>query len=158
MKVKIISLFLLLSMCSANTVENSYIEVSDNDFLNLKTIQNNEKISIDSDLVIVNFWASWCLECIEEHELLISLSEIPELKSKILLVSFQDSEDNAISFLNKYGYGEITYVMDENSKFSINSGVFGVPETHIIKNNKIIKKYIGPLTFKNFQEIIDLYS
>ena len=48
--------------------------------------------------------------------------------------------------------------MDENSKFSINSGVFGVPETHIIKNNKIIKKYIGPLTFKNFQEIIDLYS
>jgi|TARA_B100000287_G_scaffold69483_1_gene61052 cytochrome c biogenesis protein CcmG/thiol:disulfide interchange protein DsbE len=158
MKVKIISLFFLLSMCSANTVENSYIEVSDNDFLNLRTIQNNEKISIDSDLVIVNFWASWCLECIEEHELLISLSEIPELKNKILLVSFQDSEDNAISFLNKYGYGEITYVMDENSKFSINSGVFGVPETHIIKNNKIIKKYIGPLTFKNFQEIIDLYS
>lgn len=158
MKVKIISLFLLLSMCSENTVENSYIEVSDNDFLNLRTIQNNEKISIDSDLVIVNFWASWCLECIEEHELLISLSEIPELKNKILLVSFQDSEDNAISFLNKYGYGEITYVMDENSKFSINSGVFGVPETHIIKNNKIIKKYIGPLTFKNFQEIIDLYS
>ena len=158
MKVKIISLFFLLSMCSANTVENSYIEVSDNDFLNLKTIQNNEKISIESDLVIVNFWASWCLECIEEHELLISLSEIPELKNKILLVSFQDSEDNAISFLNKYGYGEITYVMDENSKFSINSGVFGVPETHIIKNNKIIKKYIGPLTFKNFQEIIDLYS
>ena len=158
MKVKIISLFFLLSMCSANTVENSYIEVSDNDFLNLRTIENNEKISIDSDLVIVNFWASWCLECIEEHELLISLSEIPELKNKILLVSFQDSEDNAISFLNKYGYGEITYVMDENSKFSINSGVFGVPETHIIKNNKIIKKYIGPLTFKNFQEIIDLYS
>ena len=158
MKVKIISLFFLLSMCSANTVENSYIEVSDNDFLNLRTIQSNEKISIDSDLVIVNYWASWCLECIEEHELLISLSEIPELKNKILLVSFQDSEDNAISFLNKYGYGEITYVMDENSKFSINSGVFGVPETHIIKNNKIIKKYIGPLTFKNFQEIIDLYS
>ena len=62
MKVKIISLFLFLSMCSANTVEKSYIEVSDNDFLNLRTIQNNEKISIDSDLVIVNFWASWCLE------------------------------------------------------------------------------------------------
>ena len=158
MKVKIISLFLLFSMCSTNAIEDSYIEVSDNDFLNLRTIQNNEKISINSDIIIVNFWASWCLECIEEHELLISLSEIPELKNKILMVSFQDSEDNAISFLNRYGYGEITYVMDENSKFSINSGVFGVPETHIIKNNKIIKKYIGPLTFKNFQEIIDLYS
>tara|TARA_B100000686_G_scaffold63188_1_gene67823 strand:- start:17 stop:493 length:477 start_codon:yes stop_codon:yes gene_type:complete len=158
MKVKIISLFLLFSMCSTNAIEDSYIEVSDNDFLNLRTIQNNEKISINSDIIIVNFWASWCLECIEEHELLISLSEIPELKNKILMVSFQDSEDNAISFLNRYGYGEITYVMDKNSKFSINSGVFGVPETHIIKNNKIIKKYIGPLTFNNFQEIIDLYS
>ena len=158
MKVKIISLLLLFSMCSTNSTEDTYIEVSNNDFLNLRTIQNNEKVTTDSNLVIVNFWASWCLECIEEHELLISLSEIPELKNKILLVSFQDSKDNAITFLNKYGYGEITYVMDENSKFSINSGVFGVPETHIIKNNKIIKKYIGPLTFKNFQEIIDLYS
>jgi cytochrome c biogenesis protein CcmG/thiol:disulfide interchange protein DsbE len=158
MKVKIISLFLLLSMCSTSSVEDSYIEVRDNDFLNLRTIKDNEKVLIDSELVVVNYWASWCLECIEEHELLITLSEIEGLKDKIILVSFQDSEDNALSFLNKYGYGEITYVMDQNSKFSINSGVFGVPETHIIKNNKIVKKYIGPLNFKDFQEIIDLYS
>ena len=82
MKVKIITLLLLFSMCSTNAIEDSYIEVSNNDFLNLRTIQNNEKVTTDSNLVIVNFWASWCLECIEEHELLISLSEIPELKNK----------------------------------------------------------------------------
>jgi len=158
MKVKIISLILLLSMCSTASIEEGYIEVSDNDFLNLRTINENEKVLIDFDLVIVNYWASWCLECIEEHELLIALSEVQGLNGKIILVSFQDSEDNALSFLNKYGYGDITYVTDENSKFSINSGVFGVPETHIIKNNKIVKKYIGPLNFKDFQEIIDLYS
>ena len=74
MKVKIISLFLLLSMCSTSSVEDSYIEVRDNDFLNLRTIKDNEKVLIDSELVVVNYWASWCLECIEEHELLITLS------------------------------------------------------------------------------------
>ncbi len=64
MKVKIISLFLLLSMCSTSSVEGSYIEVRDNDFLNLRTIKDNEKVLIDSELVVVNYWASWCLECI----------------------------------------------------------------------------------------------
>ena len=158
MKIKLLTFLLMISFCSSDVVDEG-IFIESVDLNNLKTLDTNENIDLSNkDFLIINYWASWCLECIEEHELLISLSEIPELKNKILLVSFQDSEDNAISFLNKYGYGEITYVMDENSKFSINSGVFGVPETHIIKNNKIIKKYIGPLTFKNFQEIIDLYS
>ena len=56
MKVKIISLILLLSMCSTPSIEEGYIEVSDNDFLNLRTIKENEKVSIDSGLVIVNYW------------------------------------------------------------------------------------------------------
>ena len=108
--------------------------------------------------MIINYWASWCLECIEEHEILIQLANTKGLEDKVFLLSFQDSEENAKEFISKYGKGNITYVTDTKSKIAINSGVFGVPETHIIFKNKIIQKYIGPLTIEDFQEIINNFS
>ena len=48
------------------------------------------------------------------------------------MVSFQDNIENSIEFLNNYGYGNIVYAIDNESKLAIDSGVFGVPETHII--------------------------
>ena len=65
---------------------------------------------------------------------------------------------NSKEFLSKYGYGNLIYLTDTKSKFAINSGVFGVPETHIIKNGVIIRKYLGPLSFGDVEEIIFLYS
>ncbi|MDB2326833.1 hypothetical protein N9V32_02435, partial [Candidatus Actinomarina sp.] len=106
----------------------------------------------------INYWASWCLECIEEHDLLISLNQIESFNGKVVLISFQDNVSNSLDFLNKYGYGDLIYLIDNKSEFAINSGVFGVPETHIIKKGEIIKKYIGPLSFSDVEEIIILYS
>ena len=97
------------------------------------------------------------LECIEEHELLITLAETKNLKDSVIMVSFQDNIQNSIEFLNNYGYGEIIYAVDESSKLAIESGVFGVPETHIVVNGEIVKKYIGPLNLSNIEEIINNY-
>ena len=44
-------------------------------------------------------------------------------------------------------------IRDRNGTNSIEWGAFGVPETFIIYNNKIIKKYIGPLNQELFMEI-----
>ena len=51
----------------------------------------------------------------------------------------------------------IIYAVDESSKLAIESGVFGVPETHIVVNGEIVKKYIGPLNLSNIEEIINNY-
>lgn len=150
-------LFLIIS-CSVDT-EDSKIEIDQSIFNNLITLETNESLTIDtSNYVIINYWASWCLECIEEHQYLIELSKTRGLTDKVILVSFQDSIENSIDFLNEYGRGDIIYAIDTESKLAIYSGVFGVPETHIILNNKIVKKYIGPLSLSDLEEIINSYS
>ena len=158
MKVRIVLLLFLIITCSVDT-EDSKIEIDQSIFNNLITLETNESLTIDtSNYVIINYWASWCLECIEEHQYLIELSKTRGLTDKVILVSFQDSIENSIDFLNEYGRGDIIYAIDTESKLAIYSGVFGVPETHIILNNKIVKKYIGPLSLSDLEEIINSYS
>ena len=158
MKVRIVLLLFLIMSCSVDT-ENSKIEIEQSIFNSLKALETNESLSIDtSSYVIINYWASWCLECIEEHQFLMELSKTRGLKDKVILVSFQDSIENAIDFINEYGRGDIIYAIDTESKLAIYSGVFGVPETHIVKSGEVIKKYIGPISINDFQEIINNYS
>ena len=158
MKVRFVLLLFLIISCSVDT-EDTKIEIDQSIFNNLITLETNESLTIDtSNYVIINYWASWCLECIEEHQYLIELSKTRGLTDKVILVSFQDSIENSINFLNEYGRGDIIYAIDTESKLAIYSGVFGVPETHIILNNKIVKKYIGPLSLSDLEEIINSYS
>ena len=158
MKVRFVLLLFLIISCSVDT-EDSKIEIDQSIFNNLITLETNESLTFDtSSYVIINYWASWCLECIEEHQYLIELSKTRGLTDKVILVSFQDSIENSINFLNEYGRGDIIYAIDTESKLAIYSGVFGVPETHIILNNKIVKKYIGPLSLSDLEEIINSYS
>ncbi|MAE33434.1 MAG: hypothetical protein CL493_03830 [Actinobacteria bacterium] len=158
MKIKILALALLISFCSADAV-NERIFIEPSDLKNLKTLDTGKNIDIsENDLLIINYWASWCLECIEEHPYLIEISKTKGFENNVYMLSFQDSRENALKFVSEYGTGNINYVVDENSKVAIYSGVFGVPETHIIQKGEVIKKYIGPISISDLQEIINNYS
>ena len=157
MKIKILILSLLLSFCSNTNELEENIQVNNDQIQSLQSLESSIN-NLDTNFLIVNYWASWCFECIEEHELLISLNQIQNFQGNVVLISFQDNISNANDFLNKYGYGGLIYFSDPESRFAINSGVFGVPETHIIKNGVIVKKYLGPLSFGDVEEIIFLYS
>ena len=152
-KFSLVLLALLISFCSSSSNDNTdTIRVNN---LNLKPLIEEDKIQLDTDFLIINYWASWCLECIEEHELLISLADSQKYEGKVVMVSFQDNIENSIEFLNNYGYGNIVYAVDNESKLAIDSGVFGVPETHIIIDGEIVKKFIGPLNLSNIEEIVN---
>ncbi len=152
-KFSLVLLVLLISFCSSSSNDNTDTIKLNN--LNLKPLIEEDKIQLETDFLIINYWASWCLECIEEHELLISLAESEKLEGKVVMVSFQDNIENSIEFLNNYGYGNIVYAIDNESKLAIDSGVFGVPETHIIIDGEIVKKFIGPLNLSNVEEIVN---
>ncbi len=152
-KFSLVLLLLLISFCSSSSNDNTDTIRLNN--LNLKPLIEEDKIQLETDFLIINYWASWCLECIEEHELLISLAESQKLEGKVVMVSFQDNIENSIEFLNNYGYGNIVYAIDNESKLAIDSGVFGVPETHIIIDGEIVKKFIGPLNLSNVEEIVN---
>ena len=152
-KFSLVLLVLLISFCSSSSNDNTDTIRLNN--LNLKPLIEEDKIQLETDFLIINYWASWCLECIEEHELLISLAESQKLEGKVVMVSFQDNIENSIEFLNNYGFGNIVYAVDNESKLAIDSGVFGVPETHIIIDGEIVKKFIGPLNLSNVEEIVN---
>ena len=112
---------------------------------------NTKQIS-KYEFAIINFWASWCAPCRKEHKNLIKLSKIQNLK--IIGVNFKDDKVQAKKFLEEMGNPFSILTTDSKGKKSINFGVYGIPETILVnKNLTILKKYIGPLNFKDVNEI-----
>lgn len=94
----------------------------------------------DGSIVIVNFFASWCLECRLEHDDLLAVADgFRDSGVRMVQVAFQDDPADANRFLDELGRSEhTTYLDDPNSRASIAFGVFGVPETYFIDGDGIV--------------------
>lgn len=99
--------------------------------------------------VVVNFWASWCLECKVEHPYLVDAwSTYAPDQVGFVGVVYQDSAAAARSFMKQHG-GAWPSGLDPGGLTAINYGVYGVPETFFIDARGIIRyKQIGPVTPK----------
>ena len=110
---------------------------------------------IKNNYTLINFWASWCGPCLIEHPFLLKLNK--ENNLKILGVNFKDKENNAVNFLNEHGNPYHDLTKDKLGKYSVNFGVYGIPESILInKNLVIIKKFIGPISEKDYNLIKNL--
>ena len=115
---------------------------------------NSDQIFIGSDYYLLNIWASWCVPCKEEHKYLMDLSEKENIK--IIGQNYKDNFDNAKNFLINLDNPYDLIFLDNDGTIAIEWGAYGVPETFLIQNNKIIKKIIGPLNEKLLFEIKEL--
>ena len=115
---------------------------------------NSDKIFVGSDYYLLNIWASWCIPCKEEHKYLMDLSEKENIK--IIGQNYKDNFDNAKNFLINLDNPYDLIFLDNDGTIAIEWGAYGVPETFLIQNNKIIKKIIGPLNEKLLFEIKEL--
>jgi cytochrome c biogenesis protein CcmG/thiol:disulfide interchange protein DsbE len=97
-------------------------------------------------VVVLNFWASWCLACVDEHEVLIRASRrYPESDVQVLGVVYQDSRENARRWMGRMG-GDWPSVLDPSARIAIDYGVYGVPETYFIgRDGRVAYKQIGPV-------------
>ena len=117
----------------------------------LKKPVNSKDIFKENQFYLLNIWASWCLPCKEEHPLLITLGE--NKKIKIIGLNYKDNLNNAEKFINELGNPYETIFLDRDGTKAIEWGAFGVPETFLIYENKVLKRYIGPLNSKSIDEI-----
>jgi cytochrome c biogenesis protein CcmG/thiol:disulfide interchange protein DsbE len=92
------------------------------------------------DIVVVNFFASWCLECRLEHDDLVAVADgFADAGVQFVQIAFQDTPADANRFLDELGRTESTlYLDDPNGRASIAFGVFGVPETYFIDTEGIV--------------------
>ena len=102
-------------------------------------------------IYLLNIWSSWCVPCRQEHPFLMNLNS--ENKVNIIGMNYKDNLKNAKNFLKELGNPYKEIFIDLDGTIAIEWGAYGVPESFLIYNNKIIKKYIGPLNQGSLDEI-----
>ena len=114
-------------------------------------IINTLEIFNSDKFYLLNIWSSWCVPCKQEHPILMELSQNNDLE--IIGINYKDTKKNANDFLKDLGNPYDNIIFDNKGTNAIEWGAYGVPESFLINNNKIIKKYIGPLSKGSLQEI-----
>jgi cytochrome c biogenesis protein CcmG/thiol:disulfide interchange protein DsbE len=101
---------------------------------------------LTGSITVVNFFASWCLECREEHSDLVATAEaFKDRGVRFVQISYQESPEASIAYLDEAGRSESTlYLADPGSRAAIAYGVFGIPETFFIDAaGTVVGKIIG---------------
>ena len=158
----IVSVFIIIFVIFYKGLQNTNIYTPDSKTIfevpsiSVKLFNSDETINTleifnSNKFYLLNIWSSWCVPCKQEHPILMELSQNNDLE--IIGINYKDTKKNANDFLKDLGNPYDNIIFDNKGTNAIEWGAYGVPESFLINNNKIIKKYIGPLSKVSMEEI-----
>jgi cytochrome c biogenesis protein CcmG/thiol:disulfide interchange protein DsbE len=108
------------------------------------------------NVIVLNFWASWCLPCRDEHEALAVAARTYEPRGvQFYGVLYNDTPDNARKYLEEMGGWGYETLLDPHTHVAIDYGIYGVPETFFIaKDGRVAYKHVGPVTVELMNRVL----
>ena len=105
-----------------------------------------------NEIILVNFFATWCKPCRDEHIYIKRFSN--EKGIRVIGINYKDNSNNAIEWLKNLGNPYSDVPVDKNGRIAIDWGVYGIPETFIVNSKGIIKyRHVGQITKKTYKKI-----
>ena len=107
------------------------------------------------EIIIVNFFATWCKPCRDEHKFIKRFSS--KNKIRVIGINYNDNSKKTVQWLKKLGNPYSNIPLDKNGSIAIEWGVYGIPETFIVNSNSMIKyRHVGPINKNVYNKIIKM--
>ena len=169
MRFLVIFIFLISNTFANETpnIKNLIINKELKEYTNLTILddQNNQLNLSDykGNILLLNFWATWCAPCKEEMPSLDLLKSNKGLNNlKIFPVNVgQDNVKKAKEFFDDLNIKNLNLYFDENINLTKKFALRGIPTSIFInKNGKEFARVIGSIDFneENFIEWLKLYN
>ena len=147
--------YLLLIERNPSVISSNLLNKNVPKFQSESLLKNQNFISSEEfgkEIVLVNFFATWCKPCRDEHEYIKRFSD--EKKVRVIGINYKDDRKKTIKWLKTLGNPYSDIPLDGKGIIAIDWGVYGIPETFVVNSKGIIKyRHVGPITKKIYKKI-----